>query len=138
MKYLVAALLLLSSSTVWAMDNSHHGHDSHGSGHSGHADMESHAGHGAPTAKQGEGIGTLNKVDVTGKKINLTHGPIAALNWPEMTMDLAVSKRVRLAEFKAGEKVRFTLKLGRDKNYRVVKMEKVADSADDGHQHHHH
>jgi Cu(I)/Ag(I) efflux system periplasmic protein CusF len=69
---------------------------------------------------QAAGVGVINSVDTEKKMINLTHEPMPQLNWPTMTMDLLVTKRVDLGTVKAGDKVDFKLKLGRDKQYRVI------------------
>jgi Cu(I)/Ag(I) efflux system membrane fusion protein len=53
------------------------------------------------------GHGTVNSVDAKAGKVNLTHGPIATLKWPGMTMDFAVSDKQALAKLKAGQKVEF-------------------------------
>ena len=71
---------------------------------------------------QAAGVGVINSVDTEKKMINLTHEPMPQLNWPTMTMDLLVTKRVDLGTVKAGDKVDFKLKLGRDKQYRVIDM----------------
>lgn len=56
------------------------------------------------------GEGTVNKVDVRGGKVNMTHDPIASLGWPAMTMDFVVSNREQLAELKPGQRVQFEVK----------------------------
>lgn len=71
---------------------------------------------------EAEGEGVINTVDASAGKVNLTHDPIEALKWPKMTMDLAVTRRVDLASIKPGTKVTFKLKLGRDKQYRVIEL----------------
>lgn len=73
-------------------------------------------------ANQAMGMGILNQVNSEQKTVNLTHEPIPALNWPAMTMDLPVTKRIDLSGFKAGDKVHFTLKQGRDKQFRISTM----------------
>lgn len=91
------------------------------------ADHQQHGAHDhsmmGENANQIMGMGTLNQVDSEQKTVNLTHQPIPALNWPAMTMDLPVTKRVDLSGFKAGDKVHFTLKQGRDKQFRISTME---------------
>ncbi len=69
---------------------------------------------------EASGVGVVNIIDVDQKKINVTHEPMPSLNWPKMTMELPVTKRVDLGGVKVGDKVDFTLKLGRDKQYRVI------------------
>ena len=71
---------------------------------------------------EASGVGVVNTIDADQKKINITHEPMPSLNWPTMTMDLPVTKRVDLGGVKVGDKVDFTLKLGRDKQYRVIDM----------------
>lgn len=53
--------------------------------------------------------GKVNKVDAAGHIVNLTHGPIASLNWPGMTMDFAVDAAVDLTAVKPGDSVTFTV-----------------------------
>ncbi|MCG7917706.1 MAG: copper-binding protein [Candidatus Thiodiazotropha taylori] len=74
-------------------------------------------------ANQAMGMGILHQVDAEKKMVNLTHEPIPSLKWPEMTMDLPVTKRVDLSRFKAGDQVHFTLKKGRDNHFRIISME---------------
>ena len=71
---------------------------------------------------EASGVGVVNTIDADQKKINITHEPMPSLNWPKMTMELPVTKRVDLGGVKVGDKVDFTLKLGRDKQYRVIDM----------------
>ncbi|WP_395077088.1 copper-binding protein, partial [Hyphococcus sp.] len=43
------------------------------------------------------GEGVINALDVKKSTVNLTHKPIEAIGWPEMTMDFAVLKPVDLS-----------------------------------------
>jgi len=56
-----------------------------------------------------KGQGTVNSVAAKAGKVNLTHGPIATLNWPGMTMDFTVKEKQALAKLKPGQKVEFKL-----------------------------
>lgn len=56
--------------------------------------------------------GKVNKVDAAGHIINLTHGPIASLNWPGMTMDFMVDSAIDLTAVKSGDTVTFTVVKG--------------------------
>jgi len=79
------------------------------------AEMQmAHAGHG-----HAQGTGTVNSVDASGHKINLTHGPIPALGWPGMTMDFAVAPAVDLRALKPGTRVDFTLEQSDGGNYQI-------------------
>jgi Cu/Ag efflux protein CusF len=56
-----------------------------------------------------KGSGTVNSVDAKAGKVNLSHGPVASLNWPGMKMDFAVQDKQALAGLKPGTKVEFKL-----------------------------
>jgi Cu/Ag efflux protein CusF len=56
-----------------------------------------------------QGKGKINSVNIKAGKLNITHGPIASLDWPGMTMDFEVQDKAKLAKLKAGQKVAFTL-----------------------------
>ncbi len=63
-------------------------------------------------AEKPTGQGTINSIDAAGKKLNMTHGPVAALKWPGMTMDFNVAPGVDFSALKTGQKVVFTLSRG--------------------------
>ena len=70
-------------------------------------------------ADKPSGEGKVNSIDATGRKINMTHGPVAALKWPGMTMDFVVAPGVDLTVLKPGAKILFTLKPGADGMYMI-------------------
>jgi Cu/Ag efflux protein CusF len=72
-----------------------------------------------------QGTGTINSVDADEGVVNITHGPIPALSWPEMTMDLPVTDGVDLAEINTGDEVRFHVELGADQVYRMTAIERA-------------
>lgn len=74
------------------------------------------------TAEEASGVGVINSVDAEKGTINITHEPMPEIGWPTMTMDMPVTKRVDLGAVKPGDKVDFKVKLGRDKQYRVMEM----------------
>jgi Cu/Ag efflux protein CusF len=63
-----------------------------------------HSGHA-----QAQGSGTVISVNAAARTINLSHGPIASLGWPAMTMDFAVAPAVDLQALKPGSRVNFTI-----------------------------
>src|SRR6266849_4561383 len=76
---------------------------------------------GMGNAAQGtaaSGTGTITAVNVTGRKVTLDHGPIAAIKWPAMKMEFPAAPSVDLSKVKVGDKVRFTLS-GSGKSYTV-------------------
>jgi len=70
------------------------------------------------------GVGVIHRVSKLNRMVNLTHEPIPALKWPEMTMDLPVAKSVDLGSIQTGEKVTFHLEIGEDKKYVITEIMK--------------
>ena len=73
-----------------------------------------HAGHG-----QAQATGTVNAVDSTARKINVSHGPIAALGWPAMRMDFDVAPEVDLKALQPGRRINFTIEHAEGDRYIV-------------------
>jgi Cu(I)/Ag(I) efflux system membrane fusion protein len=69
------------------------------------------------------GSGVLREVLVDENKVNMTHDPIPALNWPDMTMYFKVKPEVKLDKFKPDDKVMFELEEGED-GYVIKSMHK--------------
>jgi len=65
--------------------------------------------------------GRVNTVDTTHSEVNITHGPIAGLGWPGMTMTFQVMDRAATKQLKAGEPIKFWLEK-RDGHYVIVKI----------------
>ncbi len=109
---IVAAVVagVLSVSPAFAQKSDHSGRG----GHSGHAMGD--------TAAEVKAIAIIHQVDADKGMVNVTHDPVPELKWPQMTMDLPVTKRVDLSKVKAGDKVTITLKQGVDKQYRVMEI----------------
>ncbi len=63
--------------------------------------------------------GTVNAVDVGKHTINLSHGAIAALGWPAMTMDFSTAPTVDLSAVKSGDMVAFTVTKTPDGGYLI-------------------
>lgn len=78
-----------------------------------------------PGETEATGKGELHTINAAAGQVNITHEPMPELGWPTMTMDLPVTKKVELSAFKPGDKVTFTLKLGRDQVYRITGMAKA-------------
>ncbi len=84
-----------------------------------HAKME------AGGKREAAGTGVINSISAETNSINITHDPMPEFGWPQMTMDLPVTRKVDLSGVKSGDKVTFKLKLGRDKTYRIIKIAPV-------------
>jgi len=74
------------------------------------------------------GTGTVNSIDEAGHKVNLSHGPIAQVGWPAMTMDFAVAPEVDLKTITPGMKVDFTLDKGADGIFQVESLTPARDA----------
>ena len=80
-------------------------------------EMEAHHSEDAVMGK-----GVVHSVDLENRKINLSHEPIPALKWPEMTMDLDVADGVDIDALKPEQNIHFHIVLGEDKVYRITKI----------------
>ena len=75
----------------------------------------------APSPHHGEGL--VADVDPANSRIQLEHGPITSLDWPEMTMWFAVADPALLQGVRPGDRVKFELSAQpRDGRYVVEKL----------------
>ena len=81
--------------------------------HSGEMQM-AHAGQ-----NDAHGTGTVNSVDPTQHKINLSHQPIPEIGWPAMTMEFPVAPSIDLKGIKPGTRVNFTIEQGQGGMYEI-------------------
>lgn len=111
----ILAVGLAFSPQSFAESNPHKGNQS-----------ASHAHHGEVAAehKATMGKGIVHSVNLENRKINLSHEPIPALKWPEMTMDIDVAEGVDLTALTPDQKIQFHIELGEDKVYRITKVMK--------------
>lgn len=70
------------------------------------------------------GSGIINSIDSNKKTINISHGPIPSLGWPEMTMDIATSDDINLSSLQKGQFIKFKIKLDKDNIYRIFKVKR--------------
>lgn len=68
------------------------------------------------------GEGAVQSISVEKSKVTIAHKAIAAIDWPEMTMEFAVAKPVDLSAFAQGDTVHFLLKPEKDKKYSIAMM----------------
>jgi len=89
------------------------------------ASDDSHSGHGMsstdmPAHESMEGVhaeATLNSID--GNTANISHGPIAEIGWPAMTMELTVLDGAEIDGVKVGDEVMMMLEKGEDGMYAI-------------------
>jgi len=67
-----------------------------------------------PQAQAITGTGVLREIQLDEHKVNMTHDPIPALGWPDMTMYFKVRPDVQLDQFRPEQRVTFELEEGED------------------------
>jgi Cu(I)/Ag(I) efflux system membrane fusion protein len=58
------------------------------------------------------GSGWIEEIKIAEGRMRVSHGPIDALGWPAMNMELEVDPEVDLAAFEVGQDIRFQLRQG--------------------------
>ena len=71
-----------------------------------------HAGHGSPASTAAAAVGhhaqgQVESIDAPNQEVSISHGPVASLRWPGMTMDFKVANATLLSRLKPGSRVRF-------------------------------
>ena len=82
---------------------------------------------GTPVTHKGEG--SVDAVDLAQKSVSLTHGPIASLKWPGMTMDFKVKDPVLLRTLKPGQNIGFEFVAEAGGEYVIVRAQPAAPTA---------
>ncbi|MDO9598462.1 MAG: efflux RND transporter periplasmic adaptor subunit [Azoarcus sp.] len=76
-----------------------------------------------------EAAGTLDSVDTEAGSVTMTHGEIAALSWPAMTMDFRIADVALVKDVAPGTQVRFVFEAGEPGEYVVTGIEPIVTSA---------
>lgn len=89
---------------------------SHGAGHgqTDHSTMK-HGDHAEMAGVHAEA--TIHSIE--GDTVNLSHGPIAEIGWPAMTMDLKLLEGAQVGEVAAGDTAMMMLEKGPDGLYGI-------------------
>lgn len=74
------------------------------------------------------GTGVVRNVDKPGARIKLTHDPIAAVSWPQMTIVFRVKNASLVDQVRQGDKVKFVLTKS-SAGYVISDIQSVASSA---------
>ena len=74
------------------------------------------------------GNARINAVDLRAGKIDLSHGPIASLGWPEMTMEFRVEDKTLLQGLKPGDHIKFEMRgePNQNGNYVITRIQPAA------------
>ena len=81
----------------------------------------------APAAVTHQAEGKVESVAPDG--ITISHGPVAALQWPAMTMGFAKAAPSAFPEIKPGDQVRFEFKEGGPMGYELVSIQRLQPDA---------
>ncbi len=81
-----------------------------------------------PTASEVWGEGVVGEVNANERTARLSHGPIAALGWPDMTMDFPLAESIDTGLLRTGAKVRFALEQS-PAGYVIVSVKPAGDEA---------
>lgn len=76
---------------------------------------------GNASAQVHKGHGVVNKINMEAGKVNISHEPIASMQWPKMTMDFTVQNKADLAAIKLGMAVDFEISQ-QGKGYRISRI----------------
>ena len=81
-----------------------------------------------PSASEVWGEGVVGEVNANERTAKLSHGPIAALGWPAMTMDFRLAESIDADLLRPGAKVRFALEQS-PAGYVIVSVKPAGDGA---------
>jgi membrane fusion protein, copper/silver efflux system len=82
---------------------------------------------GASAPALHDGQGTVESA--TPEKLTISHGPIATMKWPAMTMGFGKPDVKAFADIHAGDKVHFRFKEGGASGYELVDVAKIPEGA---------
>ncbi len=123
--FLIALILAVTGSFAQAQNTEHDMHKGHDSTmpmeHKG-MDMHQMNKSSQPAMQMVKGKGILNKVMAEHHHVNISHEPIAELNWPKMKMNFQTDKAVNLSDLEPGQKVMFTLQVDDKQNYIIKEI----------------
>jgi membrane fusion protein, copper/silver efflux system len=81
----------------------------------------------AATAAVHDGEGKVERA--TADSLTISHGPVATMNWPAMTMGFAKPDPKAFADVRAGDTVHFRFKDGGASGYELVEVRKLVTGA---------
>jgi len=93
----------------------------------------------APATAQGtdhRAEGKLDAIDAKAGTVSITHGPVASLKWPGMTMDFTLANSGLIGYLKPGATIAFTFVERKPGEWVIVKLEGTGASRPAAHQGH--
>ena len=106
--------------------------------HSATAKADGAAGTPPPAAKAGDhqATGRLDAIDTRSGTVTITHGPVASLKWPGMTMDFALANAGLVGGLKPGATIAFSFVERKPGEWVIVKLEGTGAARASAHQGH--
>ncbi len=90
---------------------------------SGFSASASPAASTAPKAASHQATGTLDAIDAKAGSVTVTHGPVASLKWPGMTMDFVLANPALVEKLKPGSAVSIEFVERKPGEWVIVKLE---------------
>lgn len=87
---------------------------------------DEHRASGTAAVRSHRGEGSVEAMDWARSTVTISHGPIASLGWPPMTMDFHVSDPALLRALKPGQKVDFDMVEEPAGEYVIVRIQPAA------------
>jgi Cu(I)/Ag(I) efflux system membrane fusion protein len=82
----------------------------------------------AGTAETHRGEGSVEAVDLAHSSVTISHGPIASLKWPAMTMEFKVRDAALLRTLKPGQNTGFEFAAAAGGEYVIIRMQPAGAS----------
>ena len=86
-----------------------------------------------PKAAGHQAQGTVDEVDVKAGTLSLSHGPVASLKWPAMTMEFKVANASLLKDLKPGAKIDVEFVERQPGEWVITRVKPLSASAPTGH-----
>ncbi|MCX7179842.1 MAG: copper-binding protein, partial [Proteobacteria bacterium] len=67
--------------------------------------------------------GKIDAIDAKAGTLTITHGPVASLKWPAMTMDFTLANSALLGALKPGASIAFTFIERKPGEWVIIKLE---------------
>ena len=84
----------------------------------------------AATAKSYQAMGAVDSIDASANTISLSHDPIPALQWPQMTMDFGLDSAELASGLRPGQAVHFSFEDRGDGEFVITAIETMDAAAD--------
>ena len=87
----------------------------------------------APKAVSHQATGTLDAVDAKAGSVTVTHGPVASLKWPGMTMDFVLANPALVEKVKPGSTIAIEFVERKPGEWVITRMDATVPAAHKGH-----